>query len=71
MRPVAPIEHAELDKASKEKFRPVTLADNTFALEYKDSVLPTAFRASTVKLSVYVQGCEKSVATVSIRVSYK
>ena len=71
---VAPISGIELDDASAKKFQLVELEDNTWALEYKDNTLPTgasAFKASSVKLFVYVDSCSVSVATVSIRVSYQ
>ena len=66
---VARIEHAEMDSVSENRFRLIDLGNGCFTLEYKDSTFPASFKASTVKLSVYVQGCEKAVATVKLKVS--
>ena len=68
---VSPIDHIALDAASAKKFALIDLGDNTWGLEYPGNTLPKTFRASTVRLSVYVSGCSAAAATVKLKVSYQ
>ena len=68
---VAPISYVDIDTASANKFRLIDLGGNTYALEYLYNTLPAKFKASTVKLYIYVEGCEKAAASVGVKVSYK
>ena len=68
---VAPLTHAELDAASAKKFSLHEVQPGLYELEYLHNELPKSFKASTVKVNVFVQGCEKAAATVKIKVTYK
>ena len=68
---VSPIDRIELDAASAKKFRLIDLGGNTWAIEYLNNTRPATFKASTVRLSVFLTGCEKSVSMLKLKVSYK
>ena len=68
---VAPTVNVALDTASAKKYQIVSLGNNTWGLEYKENTLPKAFKSGTVKLSVFVEGCDSAASTVSLKVNFK
>ena len=68
---VATISDVTLDTASAKKFRLLSYGNGVYAIEFLDNRFPASFTASTVKLSVFVQGCTPAVATAKIKITYK